>query len=134
MWNKLLDFLCPARVQLDLMQSNTKRLIDAINEYSIKVSNLEGALTDKLTMFSKESNKLSVTSHAVHRYKERYKIKASDEDVSKELTKLLIQQLYTMDTLPDGKYTLKKGVVGVVKNNTLVTIIPKRDYGKPKLK
>lgn len=134
MWNRFLDFICPVRIRLQSKLQFIEHLLSTIESLEANINKLEDVIATNKTTFTTEISKLAVTSHAIHRFRERHKGQGTDEDISKMLTKLLMQQLYTMDKLQDGQYTLKKGIVGVVKNNTLVTIIPTRDYGKPKLK
>lgn len=68
---------------------------------------------------------LVVTDHAVHRYRTRIGFKGSDDELKKMIYKLTIRHLSTMDQLPDGRYDLGKNVIAAVKDNTVVTIVPR---------
>ena len=134
MKNKLLYWLC-SKFSLytnlvDIVaQLHTQTSLD-VN----RITMLEDIIANRMTAQATTANKLSVSSHAIHRYRERHKGSGTDTEISKKLYKLLLQQLATMDTLPDGEYILERNVRGIVQNNTLVTVVPKRDIGKPRLK
>ena len=134
MLSKLLDLLCPLRVAYRDSTKAVKQTAETLKVMSIKLQHQEDLASNTKTIFTDEVSKLAVTSHAIHRYRERHKGKGSDDEISRMLFKLLIKQLYTMDILPDGKYSLKKGLVGVIKGNTLVTVLPTQPVGMPKLK
>jgi len=130
MIDKIRDWLCPS---VKLLAASREKVYELMDEgLSLKVTNsklhsklqkLEDILADKKSSEATIYNELAVSAHAVHRYKERINNKLTNADVSKMLYKALIRQLYTMDTLQDGRYSLFKGVVGVVKDKTLVTVL-----------
>jgi hypothetical protein len=124
----------PWRLEISKLSAINEALEAIIDHQKIKITNLEDAIASNKTKFATEVSKLSITSHAVYRYRERCKGKGSDDDIYKLLMKYLVQQLHITDKLSDGKYTLSKGVTGQVVNNTLVTVLPNRDIGRPKLK
>ena len=134
MINKLLDWLCPSRKQVVAYQSEAIGFINEIAFYKTTIQRLEDILAAKKNESTTTFEELSVSAHAIHRYRERCKGKGTDDEIRKYLYKGLIRQLATMDTLPNGHYTLYKGVTGRIENNTLVTVIPNRDIGAPKLK
>lgn len=134
MRNRLLYWICSKFS----FYTNLKSLVDQLHTQTVldasRIATLEDIIAHRMTAKATTANKLSVTSHAIHRYRERHKGSGTDTEISKKLYKLLLQQLSTMDTLPDGEYILERNVRGIVQNNTLVTIVPKRDIGKPRLK
>jgi len=134
MLNKLLDYLIPERVELRILIQSLDDMSKTVETQRIKIQKLEDTLSQQKTKYATEASKLAITSHAVHRYRERCGGTGTDDEIYKMLMKLLLQQLYTMDRLPDGGYDLKRGVRGTVVNNTLVTILPPRDIGKPRLR
>ena len=134
MFNKILNIICPSRKQAATLYQKLQEIEQINEQYRQRIQKLEDTIAAKKTTFATTIDKLSVTSHAIHRYRERHKGKGTDKDIERMLYKCLLQQLATMDTLPDGEYTLRKNVKGRVINNTLVTILPRRDNGSPKLK
>jgi len=134
MQNRLLYWFC-SKFSL---YTNLKSLVDQLSAKIVlnasRIATLEDIVANRMTAKATTANKISVSSHAIHRYRERHKGLGTDTEISKKLYKLLLQQLATMDTLPDGEYILERNVRGIVQNNTLVTIVPKRDIGKPRLK
>ena len=133
MFDSILNFICPFRRKIIELTYELEQ-IRAINErYRQRIQKLEDVISAKKTKLSQTIDKISITSHAIHRYRERHKGKGTDEDIARMLYKCLLQQLATMDTLPDGEYVLRKNVKGRVINNTLVTVLPNRDIGAPKL-
>jgi hypothetical protein len=134
MQNRLLYWFC-SKFSL---YTNLKSLVDQLSAKIVlnasRIATLEDIVANRMTAKATTANKISVSSHAIHRYRERHKGLGTDTEISKKLYKLLLQQLAAMDTLPDGEYILERNVRGIVQNNTLVTIVPKRDIGKPRLK
>lgn len=133
MINRILDWICPSRVELLKSELRLKELEEYTNgivdELSISkqlTQKLADSIAQKKTITSTTIDKLSVTQHAIHRARERHDYKGTDEEISKRLYKALITQLGIMDTLPDGVYTLSKGVAGQVKDSTLLTVLPER--------
>jgi len=133
MIDKLLDWICPSRAKLEEYEATLLICSARIKFHKENIQRLEDLLADKKNEATTTYNELSVSAHAIHRYRERCKGKGTDEEIRKYLYKGLIRQLATMDTLPNGHYTLYKGVTGRIENNTLVTVIPNRDIGAPKL-
>lgn len=127
MIKRLLKWLCPSTYKLASAELALATQLKTIQR-------LEDIISNKKSQLSTTIDKLSITSHAIHRYRERHGGKGSDQDIERMLYKCLVQQLHCMDTLPDGTYDLRKNVKGVVSNNTLVTVLPHRQYGKPKLR
>lgn len=135
MLNWILNKLAEKSEILNNYKISTKELIDKISTLNKLVDSLEMTIASNKTDTAKYIDKLHVTSHAIHRYRERHKGKGTDKEISDMLFKLLLEQLRSMDTLPDGEYVLKRGVVGVIVQDTLVTIIPKRSaVAVPKLR
>ena len=134
MKNRILYWLCSKFSHY----INLENIVDQLHVQTVRdtsrIASLEDIIANRMTAKATTANKLSVSSHAIHRYRERHKGSGTDTEISKKLYKLLLQQLATMDTLPDGEYILERNVRGIVQNNTLVTIVPKRDIGKPRLK
>ncbi len=125
MFNKLLNKLCPSRAIVPALELAIANYVTDIEQQRKLIQKLEDIIANKKTIAATTVDKLSVSSHAIHRYRERHKGKGTDDDISKMLYKALLEQLASMDTLPDGKYPLRKGVIGVVKDNTLVTVLPR---------
>jgi hypothetical protein len=130
MFKYIQRLLCPHMVGLEHRLTEATALIEEltinVNLLRARNADLNDMVSDKLSARATSANKLSVSAHAIKRYKDRYNSKASDDEVSKKLYNALLKQLGSMDTLPDGKYSIDKGVTGVVQNHTLVTILPKR--------
>lgn len=133
MIDRLLNWLCPSRAKLEGYEATTIICSARVKSHKEKIQRLEDLLADKKNGATTTYNELSVSAHAIYRYRERCKGKGTDEEIRKYLYKGLVRQLATMDTLPNGHYTLYKGVTGRIENNTLVTVIPNRDIGAPKL-
>ena len=125
MFNTLLDFICPARKALRAYKKLLDDSLDISAKLAAKLQRLEGVLAEKKSKLTTTIDSLHVTSHAIHRYRERHKGKGTDDDIRKMLYKALIRQLATMNSLPDGKYQIAKNIWGQVINNTLVTVLPK---------
>ena len=134
MINKLLDLICPARKRVSSLEGIISYITEVDESKRLQIQRLEDVLAHKRTELASTIDKLYVTSHAIHRYRERHNGKGTDDDISTMLYKCMIQQLATTDTLMDGTYDLKRGLRGRIQNNTLVTILPKRDIGAPRLK
>jgi len=133
MLTKLLEFVCPSLKRVKQLEGIIEYITQIDEEKRVQIQRLTDTLANRKAVLTTTVDKLAVTSHAVHRYRERHKGKGSDEEISKMLYKCLLEQLATMDTLPDGTYDLRKNVKGIISNNTLVTVLPKRDVGKPRL-
>lgn len=71
-------------------------------------------------------DRLSVTAHAVHRYRERHKAKGTDAELYKELYKAVVRETANLDSIPNGVYTVRTGVALQVVDETVVTVLPKR--------
>ena len=97
-----------------------------IDSLQTQIHSLENTLAKIKVNKATVIDKLSVTAHAVHRYRERHNDKGSDEEIYTMLYKALIKETQKLDTLPDGIYTLRKGVAYQVINFTLVTVLPGR--------
>jgi len=109
-------------------------LLEEAETSRVQIQKLQDVIANKKTKLATTVDKLSITAHAIHRYRQRHNGKGTDEDISKMLHKCLLNQLATTDKLQDGEYVLKKGVVGVVANNTLVTVLPTRKVNTPSIK
>ncbi len=139
MLSSILDFLCPARVSLRIavaLLADKEELLSTQRGRlrPFRLQQMKDLAATNKTLFTDFVSKLSATSHAIHRYRERHKGKGTDKEISKMLFNLLIQQLNATDRLQDGRPPLKKGLVGVIKDNTLVAILPTQTVGAPKLK
>jgi len=130
MFKKLLAMICPMpKAQIEL-EFKLQTLNNELRNQRIQIQSLTDTLANKMTKASSGISKLAVSAHAVHRYKERHNAKGNSAEISKTLLKYLIEQMATMDTLPDGKYPLTKNVIGVVSNQTLVTVLPRNASNK----
>lgn len=110
-----------------------------INEYTIKKRNIDTKIIEdqekaiktledilgKNTTLATQAQTLYVTDHAVDRYVERFKSKEDKECIRKKIYKLVCRHFQTLDKLDDGRYDLDKNIVAKIKDNTVVTVIPR---------
>lgn len=85
----------------------------------------EDLLTNKNASCT-EAQRIFITDHAIHRYKERGGFTGTNEDLRKKMYKLLARHLLVLDKLADGEYDLDKNIVCRVKDNTAVTCMTRR--------
>lgn len=128
---KTKQYFCPNSIKLANKVRILQYALDSTTQKFTKLST--HLLNDKINIHSPIQG-ISVTDHAIHRYKERCGAKGTTDELRKQLYSKLIKLFATFDELPDGKYVLDKGVEGQIINNTLVTVLPKRKRGSPRLK
>lgn len=115
------DFKSPREEALEV---TTKKLRESLAIYQARADRYEHILSDKNAATCKAQT-LYVTEHAVSRYKQRIGYNGDDNSLRKLIYKQTIRHLSSLDSLPDGRYDLNKNVVAKVKDNTVVTIIPR---------
>ena len=78
-----------------------------------------------------QAQRIYVTDHAVHQYisrvpKARQKDLGSQEDIRQKIYKLVVRHLLVTDKLTDGSYDIDRNMVARIKDNTVVTCLPRR--------
>jgi len=96
---------------------------DTIEDLRRKTQQLEDMLANRNTA-AVRAQTLYVTEHALDRYRKRIGFNGSDDELRKMIYKLTIRHLATMDSLPDGEYTINDQAMVRVKDNTVCTVIP----------
>jgi len=119
------NLICPANKQVVTLNQAVKDIVYTNELSRLRVQKLEDTLAQRKSDLTTTVDKMSVTNHSIFRYRERHNGQGSDEDIRKMLYKALLQQLTTTDTLQDGKISIRKGIYGVVKDHSLVTILPR---------
>ena len=69
---------------------------------------------------------ITISQHAIHRARTRLKYSGSDDDIRKRLYKSVIRNLNTLDHFEDGEYDLDRNARCRIKDNTVVTVVPRR--------
>ena len=119
MWTKLLHLICP---QLPRLKKSLDEMVTLNQQQRHALQKLEDVVSRDKNATTTEVDKIVVPNHAIHRYRQRFDGKGTDDNIRMLLYKLVTRLLYTMDTLPDGDYTLSRGMTGRIIDSTLVTI------------
>jgi regulator of replication initiation timing len=118
----------------DLVETKTSTimfLVETNQELTQKIEELTTTLSEELAGKQTEAGKISITQHAIHRYRERCNGIGTDDDIRKFLLKGILKHLGATDTLSDGKYSISKGIIAIIQDNSVVTVI-NTQMDKPK--
>ena len=136
---KFVNWLCPETSNLPILLkrvNNLKTQIVILTNKLRRSENHTKRLNDLITSKNTEctqAQRIYVTDHAIHQYKARVPKEAkknlgSNEDIRKKIYNMVIKHLHTLDKLSDGAYDIDKNMVCRIKDNTVVTCLPRRGY------
>ena len=98
------------------------QLIVKSQKQNTRIQLLENLLANENAL-GVTAKSLTISQHALHRYRQRIGYTNTDDELRKMLYKGCMRHLATMDKLSDGNYQVgQRGALAVIKDNTVVTI------------